>query len=249
MLTPSTTSYTGASGLPVESAPALRPTILVVEDEPHIRELVCLHLDLENLAYVEAADGDAGLKLARERHFDLVILDLMLPRMNGYELCRRVRDEGITTPILMLTARNEEMDRVLGLDLGADDYVSKPFSTRELTARIKAALRRSQAQESAVQVFENGRIRVDVGGQTLVVDGEAKEVSTREFRLLRYLIDNRGRVLSRDQILNKVWGYDYFGTARTIDNFITKLRQKIGELPEAPRHIITVRGVGYKFVA
>ena len=221
--------------------------ILVIEDDPAIRLGLKKSLGFEGYQVLEAEDGERGLELVFERRPDLIVLDIMLPRLNGYEVCRTIRKHDASLPIVMLSAKGQEIDKIMGLDIGADDYVTKPFSTRELTARIKAALRRSQAQESAVQVFENGRIRVDVGGQTLVVDGEAKEVSTREFRLLRYLIDNRGRVLSRDQILNKVWGYDYDGTARTIDNFINKLRSKIEPDATRPKLILTVRGVGYKF--
>ena len=178
---------------------------------------------------------------------DLVVLDIMLPRLNGYEVCRTIRKHDKTLPVVMLSAKGTEIDKVMGLDLGADDYVTKPFGPRELVSRVKAALRRTQAQDSDVKVFRSGRIEVDIGGQSLKVDGDAKEVSTREFRLLRYLIENRGRVLSRDQILNKVWGYDYDGTARTIDNFINKLRSKIEVDATDPRLILTVRGVGYKF--
>ncbi len=221
--------------------------ILVIEDDPAIRLGLKKSLGFEGYQVLEAEDGERGLELVFERRPDLIVLDIMLPRLNGYEVCRTIRKHDASLPIVMLSAKGQEIDKIMGLDIGADDYVTKPFSTRELSARIKAALRRSQAQESAVQVFENGRIRVDVGGQTLVVDGEAKEVSTREFRLLRYLIENRGRVLSRDQILNKVWGYDYDGTARTIDNFINKLRSKIEPDATRPKLILTVRGVGYKF--
>ncbi len=222
--------------------------ILVIEDDPAIRLGLKKSLGFEGYQVLEAEDGERGLELVFERRPDLVVLDIMLPRLNGYEVCRTIRKHDASLPIVMLSAKGQEIDKIMGLDVGADDYVTKPFSTRELAARIKAALRRSQAQESAIQVFEDGRIRVDVGGQTLVVDGEAKEVSTREFRLLRYLIENRGRVLSRDQILNKVWGYDYDGTARTIDNFINKLRSKIEPDATRPKLILTVRGVGYKFM-
>jgi DNA-binding response OmpR family regulator len=221
--------------------------ILVIEDDAAIRLGLKKSLGFEGYQVLEAEDGERGLELVFERRPDLVVLDIMLPRLNGYEVCRTIRKHDASLPIVMLSAKGQEIDKVMGLDIGADDYVTKPFSTRELAARIKAALRRSQAQEAAIQVFEGGRIRVDVGGQTLVVDGDSKEVSTREFRLLRYLIENRGRVLSRDQILNKVWGYDYDGTARTIDNFINKLRSKIETDATRPKLILTVRGVGYKF--
>ena len=221
--------------------------ILVIEDDPAIRLGLKKSLGFEGYKVLEAADGERGLEMVFQHRPDLVVLDIMLPRLNGYEVCRTIRKHDKTLPVVMLSAKGTEIDKVMGLDLGADDYVTKPFGPRELVSRVKAALRRTQAQDSDVKVFRSGRIEVDIGGQSLKVDGDAKEVSTREFRLLRYLIENRGRVLSRDQILNKVWGYDYDGTARTIDNFINKLRSKIEVDATDPRLILTVRGVGYKF--
>jgi len=224
-----------------------QPKILVIEDDPAIRLGLRKSLQFDGYRVVDAADGDRGLEMVFEERPDLVVLDLMLPRVNGFEICRTIRKHDQSLPIVILSAKDQEMDKVMGLDLGADDYVTKPFSTRELAARIKAALRRSRAAEEGEDVYEFGRVRVDVLGQQLLVDGEPQEVSNREFRLLRYLLANRGRVLSRDQILNKVWGFDYEGTARTIDNFINKLRNKIEDDPADPRLILTVRGVGYKF--
>ena len=222
-------------------------SILVIEDDPAIRLGLKKSLGFEGYRVLEASDGERGLELVFEERPDLVVLDLMLPRLNGYEVCRTIRKHDRTIPIVILSAKGQETDKVMGLDLGADDYVTKPFSTRELAARIKAALRRTHAQEEQTEeVHEYGRIRIDVPGQRLEVDGAPVEVSNREFRLLRYLVENRGRVLSRDQILNKVWGYDYEGTARTVDNFILALRQKIEADPANPRHIKTVRQVGYK---
>jgi two-component system alkaline phosphatase synthesis response regulator PhoP len=224
-----------------------RPLILVIEDDAAIRLGLRKSLGYEGFRVIEAVDGEHGLEAVFETRPDLVVLDLMLPRVNGYEVCRTIRKHDKTLPILILSAKDQEPDKIMGLDLGADDYVTKPFSTRELTARIKAALRRTQAQDVTEEVYELGHVRIDVPGQKLEVGGADVEVSDREFRLLRYLIENRGRVLSRDQILNKVWGYDYDGTARTIDNFINKLRSKIESDPADPRFILTVRGVGYKF--
>ncbi len=221
--------------------------ILVIEDDPAIRLGLRKSLGFEGFQVVDAADGDRGLEMVFEEKPDLVVLDLMLPRVNGFEICRTIRKHDQTLPIVILSAKGQEMDKVMGLDLGADDYVTKPFSTRELMARIKAALRRSRVSEDAQDVYEFGRVRVDIPGQQLFVGGKPQEVSNREFRLLRYLLANRGRVLSRDQILNKVWGFDYEGTARTIDNFVNKLRQKIEDDPADPRRILTIRGVGYKF--
>ncbi len=227
--------------------PPAPPLILVIEDDPAIRLGLRKSLAFEGYRVLEAQDGEKGLELAFQKKPDLILLDLMLPRLNGYEFCRTLRKHDRKTPILILSAKDQEVDKVMGLDLGADDYVTKPFSTKELAARVKAALRRSQSGERAEGVFEADRIRVDFGGQSVSVDGRTTEVSTREFRLLRYLIENRGRVLSRDQILNQVWGFDYEGTARTIDNFINKLRSKIETDPAQPELILTVRGVGYKF--
>ncbi len=222
-------------------------TILVVEDDPAIRLGLKKSLGFEGYNVIEAADGERGLEAVFESRPDLIVLDLMLPRVNGYEVCRTIRKHDRTIPIIILSAKDLEADMIMGLDLGADDYMTKPFSTRELSARIKAALRRTMVVDEPSTVHEFGPVAVDVPGQTLTVHGRPVEVSNREFRLLRYLIENRGRVLSRDQILNKVWGYDYEGTARTIDNFINKLRSKIEEDPTEPLYIVTVRGVGYKF--
>jgi len=225
-----------------------QPLILVIEDDPAIRLGLRKSLAFDGFRVLDAADGEAGLELAFSSRPDLIVLDIMLPKLNGFEVCRTIRKHDKTTPILILSAKEQEMDKLIGFDQGADDYITKPFSVRELMARIKAALRRSQPEEETPTIHEFGRIRVDLLGQTLQVDGQDVEVSNREFRLLCYLIENRGRVLSRDQILNKVWGYDYEGTARTIDNFINKLRTKIEISPTEPAMIQTVRGVGYKFL-
>ncbi|MFQ5843999.1 MAG: response regulator transcription factor [Planctomycetota bacterium] len=221
--------------------------ILVIEDDRAIRLGLQKTLGFEGYEVLEAEDGERGLELAFSSRPDLIILDLMLPRLNGYEVCRTVRKHDPTTPILILSAKDLEIDKIMGLDLGADDYVTKPFSTRELTARVKAALRRSRAREAEEEAYERGEMKVDFAGQTLTVGEKQLELSTREFKLLGYLIRNRGRVLSRAQILDHVWGYDYEGTARTIDNFINKLRNKIERDSARPALILTVRGVGYKF--
>ena len=220
--------------------------ILIIEDDPSIRLGLKKTLGFEGYEVIEAPDGEQGLEMVFEHSPDLVVIDLMLPRLNGYEVVRTIRKHDKTIPLLILSAKSEEMDKLTGFDVGADDYVTKPFSPRELVARIRASLRRTQ-QRGGEDVYTDGRIQVDFPGQQLRVDGEHVEVSNREFRLLCYLIENRGRVLSRDQILNKVWGYDYEGTARTIDNFINKLRTKIENDPAQPALIRTVRGVGYKF--
>ncbi len=223
--------------------------ILIVEDDPSIRLGLKRSLEFEGFTVDLARDGEEAIQRAFDKKPDLIVLDIMLPRVNGFEVCRTVRKYDSTLPILILSAKGDEGDKVLGLELGADDYVTKPFSIRELTARIKAALRRRRAMEGEVDTFEESGLRIDFAGQILSVEGDERELSTREFKLLRHLIQNRGRVLSRDQILNKVWGYDYDGTPRTIDNFINKLRQKLGDDPVSPRWIQTVRGSGYKFRA
>jgi DNA-binding response OmpR family regulator len=223
-----------------------RNLILVIEDDAAIRLGLRKSLGFEGYEVQEAPDGERGLELVFDRRPDLVVLDLMLPRVNGFEVCRTIRKHDPTIPILILSAKDQENDKLMGFDLGADDYVTKPFSTRELIARVKAALRRAVGGGEGGS-FEYLQMRVDFPGQRVLVDGQPVEVSNREFRLLRFLIENRGRVVSRDQILNKVWGYDYEGTARTIDNFINKLRSKIEKDPQDPRIILTVRGVGYKF--
>ncbi len=223
------------------------PLVLVIEDDAAIRLGLRKSLTHEGYRVIDAGDGEKGLEMVFEQRPDLVVLDLMLPRLNGFEVCRTIRKHDATLPVLILSAKDMEQDKLLGFGLGADDYVTKPFSTRELAARIKAALRRRGTAEAPAPDFEQGRIRLDMRGQALLVDSAEVEVSNREFRLLCYLVENRGRVLSRDQILNKVWGYDYEGTARTIDNFINKLRTKIELDPQEPEIILTVRGVGYKF--
>lgn len=221
--------------------------ILVVEDDPSIRLGLKRSLEFEGFAVELARDGEEAIQRAFDKKPDLIVLDIMLPRVNGFEVCRTVRKYDAAIPILILSAKGDEGDKVLGLELGADDYIVKPFSIRELTARIKRHLTRRRQAEGEVDKFQEDELEIDFAGQTMRVTGEERELSTREFKLLQFLIQNRGRVLSRDQILNKVWGYDYDGTPRTIDNFINKLRQKLGDDPTDPRWIQTVRGSGYKF--
>ena len=223
--------------------------ILIVEDDPSIRLGLQRSLGFEGFAVDLARDGEEALARAFDKKPDLILLDLMLPKVNGFEVCRTVRKYDPTIPIVILSAKGDEGDKVLGLELGADDYVTKPFSIRELVARIKAALRRRRVQSGEVDLFSEGNLKIDFTAQTLSVDGKDQECTTREFHLLKYLIQNRGRVLSRDQILNKVWGFDYDGTPRTIDNFVNKLRQKLELDVTNPAWIQTVRGTGYKFRA
>ncbi len=222
-------------------------SVLIVEDDPAIRLGLQKNLSYEGYDVTTASDGETGLEMAIDGRPDLIVLDLMLPGMNGYEICRTVRKHDESVAILILSAKGQETDKLLGLDLGADDYVSKPFSVKELLARVRALLRKKRALEGEAENYMFGGIEVDFAGRTMRMDGKILETSRKEFELLRLLVRNRGRVLSRDQILNRVWGFDYYGTPRTIDNFIQKLREKVEKDPAAPEFIRTVRGVGYRF--
>ena len=225
-------------------------TILIVEDDRAINMGLAKNLKYEGYQVLSALDGERGLKLAVDRKPDLIVLDIMLPGASGFELCRSLRRARIHIPILMLTARDQEVDKVMGLELGADDYMTKPFSLPELIARSKALLRRSSDfEEDGAQDYSFGEVKVDVRGRAITRKRKEFAVSPREFDLLIFLLRNEGRALAREEILNKVWGHDYYGTARTIDNFITKLRQKLEKDPENPKHIHTVRGHGYKFTS
>jgi len=220
--------------------------ILVVDDEQSILDLVTAYLRQEGYEVYTAMDGPGGLKAARAFKPDLIVLDVMLPGMDGIELLTRLRRES-DVYVIMLTARSEETDKIVGLSVGADDYLTKPFSPRELVARVKAALRRlrsggaSAAADMATLVFR--RIRLDTGRRQVWVDDEPVELTSTEFDLLKTLAEHRGRVLSRDQLLQQVWGYDFYGEERVVDVHIGHLRQKLGD----ERFIVTVRGVGYRF--
>jgi DNA-binding response OmpR family regulator len=223
-------------------------TILVIEDDPSILLGLRKNLEYEGYQVLVAKDGEEGLAMAFDQSPDLILLDIMLPHVNGFEICRSIRRHEPTVPILIISAKDQEIDKIMGLELGADDYITKPFSVKELLARVKSAFRRTRALEGEDKPFVFGVTEVDYAGRVLRVHGEPVECTPKEFDLLRFLIRNKGRVLSRDQILNKVWGYDYYGTPRTIDNFIQKLRQKVENDAQRPDHIQTVRGIGYKFV-
>ena len=222
--------------------------ILVVEDDPAILRGLVDNLRLESYEVVTAVDGEAGDRLVREAPPDLILLDLMLPKLSGYELCRKLRSEGLTTPILMLTARGEETDRVLGLDLGADDYVTKPFSIRELLARIRALLRRAQPPRALPDVLRFEDVTVDFRSYTASRGGAPVEMTPKEYQLLRLLAARAGEVVTRDELLNEVWGYDSYPNTRTVDNHVASLRAKLEPDKSGTRHIQTVHGVGYKFV-
>ncbi len=222
-------------------------TILVVEDDPSIRLGLSRNLSFEGFRVVVASDGQEGLEAAFRERPDLVLVDVMLPGASGLEICRALRRHDATLPILMVSARTQEPDRVRGLEIGADDYITKPFSVRELVARVRTALRRRRAMAGEEEPFRFGECEVDFAARVLRVRGTEADCSSKEFELLRYLVRNRGKVLTRDQILARVWGYDYEGTARTIDNFVQKIRQKIEDDPVNPRWLKTLRGVGYRF--
>jgi DNA-binding response OmpR family regulator len=223
--------------------------ILVIEDDPAILRGLEDNLRFESYDVLTAADGASGYRLVSEKKPDLIILDLMLPKLSGYEICRKVRGEGFGTPILMLTARGEEADRVLGLDLGADDYVAKPFSVRELLARVRALLRRAQPSKAALDEVRFADVAVDFRSYEARKAGQAVELTRKEFQVLRLLASRAGDVVTRDELLNEVWGYENYPTTRTVDNHIAALRAKLEDDPAEPRHLRTVHGVGYKFVA
>ena len=223
--------------------------ILAIEDDPAILRGLADNLRFESYEVLTATDGQTGYALIREKRPDLIILDLMLPKLSGYEICRKVRAEGIQTPILMLTARGEEADRVLGLDLGADDYVAKPFSIRELMARIRALLRRAQPPKTLPGELRFDDVVVNFVSYEAHKAGRPLEMTRKEFQLLRLLASRTGEVVARDELLNEVWGYENYPTTRTVDNHIAGLRAKIESEPGEPRHLKTVHGVGYKFVA
>ncbi len=231
-----------------------RPTVLIVEDERNIRELVSLHLRLEELEPVEAADGDAGLELARTRPFDLVILDLMLPGLDGVTVCRAIRRDSpnANTPILMLTARREESDKVVGLDSGADDYLTKPFGVRELMARVRALLRRRQVAEARAAAGTAGGpvqykdIEIDPARRRVRVGTRDVDLTFNEFELLYVLLSHPGIVFSREGLLSRVWKDQTFVTVRSVDTLVKRLRKKIEDDPADPRVILTIWGAGYK---
>lgn len=223
--------------------------ILVVEDEQSLREPLVYLLEKEGYEVIEAIDGNAAVAAFTDKGADLILLDLMLPGINGNEVCRIIRQSS-NVPIIMLTAKDSEIDKVVGLEIGADDYVTKPYSTRELLARMKAVLRR-QAEPSSVVVAEGileaGSVRMDVERHIVTVNETKVSMPLKEFELLELLLENVNRVLTRGQIIDRVWGSNYFGDTKTLDVHIKRIRSKIEEDPARPVHILTVRGLGYKF--
>lgn len=223
--------------------------ILIVDDEDHIRELLKFNLEKNGYIVYMANDGLNGLKLAREKQVDLILLDLMLPGMDGFEVCKEIRRDNIISnvPIIMLTAKSEEIDKILGLELGADDYITKPFSIRELSARVKALLRRSNVKYDN-EILRFGNITLNLQTREVLKHGKKLDFTLKEFEVLKLLIQNKGKILTREILLDKIWGYEYVGETRTVDVHIRHIRKKIEEDDKKPIYIQTIRGVGYKFI-
>ncbi|MBP3312552.1 MAG: response regulator transcription factor [Butyricicoccus sp.] len=228
----------------------MEKTILVVEDEKAIADILIFNLQREGYKTLEANDGPEGLRLALEGAPDLVLLDVMLPGMDGFEVCKKVRETS-QVPILMLTAREEEADKITGLELGADDYITKPFSMRELMARVKANIRRTSMQQAAGGAPEQpaaaGKLIISADRGAVYKDGRPLDLSVREFDILTFLAAEPGKVFSREQLMENVWGYEYYGDLRAVDVAIRRLREKLEDQPAQPRYIITKRGFGYYF--
>lgn len=228
-----------------------KETILAVDDEASIIDLLKYNIEKEGYNFISADNGEDGLKMAIEKDPDLIILDVMLPKMDGYSVCKGIRQEKINTPIIMLSARGEEIDKILGLEIGADDYMTKPFSPRELLARIKANLRKVETSEKKLKAKERnilnvGRLRLDLEKFEITVKGKkVEDLTRREFEVLKFLAQNPNQVVSREDLLEKVWGYEYYGDIRTVDVTIRRIREKIETNSANPQILITKRGIGY----
>ncbi|MEL6546474.1 MAG: response regulator transcription factor [Myxococcota bacterium] len=223
--------------------------ILVIEDDPSIAQGLYRNLKFEGYSVQVANDGEEGLTTAVDNTPDLILLDVMLPTMNGFEVLREIRRLELEIPVIMLTAKGEELDKVRGLDLGADDYLTKPFALGELLARIRAVLRRKQRFEEKHEVVGFGRVQIDFKARRVTVADEEVTLTAKELDLLKLFVTREGEALDRREIVSKVWGYDYEGTDRTLDNFVSRLRQKFEDDPQQPEHFLTVRGIGYRFVS
>jgi DNA-binding response OmpR family regulator len=221
--------------------------ILIVEDDPSILKGLIISLQQEHYEVDSSSNGIKGFEKAKKNNYDLIILDLMLPGKNGQDICRDLRTAKVNTPILMLTSKHEESDKVLGLELGADDYVTKPFSIRELQARIKALLRRAVSPVNDIDTLEFGDIFIDFKKQEALKNNKKIKMSSKEFEILKFLFQHEAEVISRSDLLDEIWGYDVFPTTRTVDNYILNLRKKIEDDPSQPKHLITVYTSGYKF--
>ena len=222
--------------------------ILVVDDEPAMRTGLKDNLEIEGYQIAEAEDGQKGLEKIINGQYDLIILDVMMPGMSGFDVCKKVRAMGNNTPIILLTAKGEEIDKVLGLELGADDYVTKPFSLRELIARVKVILRRTENNLPSNNEYTIGKLKVDFATYNASSDGRDVNLSHREFEILKYLLEHKNKTVSRDDLLSKVWGMESRITTRTIDNFILRLRQKVENDANHPKIILTIYGIGYKMI-
>jgi DNA-binding response OmpR family regulator len=224
------------------------PKILVVEDEPKMVAGLRDNFEFEGYEVITAADGVEGLQRALDETPDLVVLDVMMPRLSGLEVCKQLRSQRGSIPIIMLTARGQEVDKVVGLELGADDYVTKPFSIRELLARVKAVLRRTVVAPQNQDQHSFGDVEVDLRRCRVLRSGKAIDISSKEFDLLKYFVCHSGETLSRDRLLEEVWGYENYPTTRTVDTHLVRLRQKLEPDPEQPQYFLTVHGTGYRFV-
>jgi two-component system alkaline phosphatase synthesis response regulator PhoP len=222
--------------------------VLVIEDDAELLQGLKDNLEVEGYEVETAEDGQQGVMQVIRTRPDAIILDIALPRQSGFDVCRTLRERGIETPILILTARSQESDKILGLELGADDYVTKPFSIHELLARLRSVIRRFTRAPSSTETFRFGDIDVNFGTQQVRKAGKLIGLSTLEYEVLRYFIARRGEVIPREHLLSEVWGYQAFRTSRAVDNLVARLRVKLEDQPQAPRHILTVYGVGYKFV-
>ncbi len=222
--------------------------VLVVEDEPDMILGLKDNLEYEGYDVAVASDGEAGLEQAFSDRPDLILLDVMLPKMSGLDVCRKLRTEGADMPIIMLTARSQEVDTVVGLEVGADDYVTKPFSIKELLARVRAHLRRASNKVSEVDQYSFGNVELSFKKHQATKSSQPIDLSPREFEMMKYFIQRKGEAITRDELLNDVWGYTSFPLTRTVDNHVAKLRQKVEDVPPDPKHIITVHRIGYKFV-
>jgi DNA-binding response OmpR family regulator len=222
--------------------------ILIVEDEPNMRIGLKDNLEFEGYKVDIAEDGEEALYKIRNNEYNLVLLDVMLPKKSGFDVCKTIRKDGIKVPVILLTAKGEEIDKVLGLELGADDYVTKPFSLRELLARIKAVLRRGGTETDESSEIQIGNLKIDFAGYKAFVKSEQVQMSHKEFEILNYLWNKKNSTVSRDNLLSEIWGYDETPTTRTVDNFIVKLRHKVEKDPNHPQYILTVHGIGYKLV-
>jgi DNA-binding response OmpR family regulator len=225
----------------------MRRKILIIEDEPNMSRGLRDNLEFEGYDVDIAGDGVTGLNRILTQHYDLILLDVMMPEMSGFDVCKKAREKGVDSPIIVLTAKSEEIDKVLGLELGADDYMTKPFSVRELLARIKAILRR-RSNPTEKELVRIGKLSVNFNAFSAEDPAGSVRMSHKEYSILKYLVERKNEIISRNELLEKVWGYDESPTTRTVDNFIVKLRHKIEDDPNSPKIILTVHGTGYKLI-